>query len=115
MPQSPGDTGGSDCCPANPGITGTPVIDLNTNTMYLGARTKENGKQIQRLQALDITTGTIKNSTVINPSVSGTGRQEFPEYTRYQRHEYSLQQCHREPASWPVAVEWNRVCDVWSA
>jgi hypothetical protein len=77
VPVAPGDTSGSSCCPANPGITGTPVIDLNTNTMYLVARTKENGKQIQRLQALDITTGTIKNSAVINPSVAGTGDKNF--------------------------------------
>ncbi|MGE0405016.1 MAG: Ig-like domain-containing protein, partial [Candidatus Korobacteraceae bacterium] len=77
VPQAPGDTGGSPCCPANPGITGTPVIDVNSSTMYLVARTKENGKQIQRLHALDILTGAIKKSAVINPSVSGTGDKNF--------------------------------------
>ncbi len=77
VPVAPGDTGGSSCCPANPGITGTPVIDVNTNTMYLVARTKENGTQVQRLYALDIQTGAIKKSTAINPSVSGTGDKNF--------------------------------------
>jgi hypothetical protein len=77
VPAAPGDTGGSSCCPENPGITGTPVIDVNSNTMYLVARTKEKGTQIQRLYALDIQTGAIKNSTVINPSVSGTGDKNF--------------------------------------
>jgi hypothetical protein len=42
------------------GIMGTPVIDLSTGTMYLVARTKENGSYFQRLHALDITTGAEK-------------------------------------------------------
>jgi hypothetical protein len=42
------------------GIMGTPVIDLSTGTMYLVARTKENGAYFQRLHALDITTGAEK-------------------------------------------------------
>ena len=39
------------------GITGTPVIDTASGTMYLTAKTKENGRFAQRLHALDITTG----------------------------------------------------------
>ena len=39
------------------GITSTPVIDTNSGTMYVLAKTKENGKFFQRLHALDITTG----------------------------------------------------------
>ena len=42
------------------GITGTPAIDLSTGTMYLVAKTKENGNFVQRLHALDITNGAEK-------------------------------------------------------
>jgi hypothetical protein len=57
------------------GITSTPAIDLSTQTMYLVALTKENGNYVQRLHALDITTGTEKlgGPMVIQASVPGTG------------------------------------------
>jgi hypothetical protein len=42
------------------GITGTPVIDPTTNTMYFVVYTKENGKYVHRLHAIDITTGQDK-------------------------------------------------------
>jgi len=54
------------------GITGTPVIDPSTDTIYLVAQTVENGVYYQRLHALDITTGAEKfgGPTVIQGSVS---------------------------------------------
>jgi hypothetical protein len=56
------------------GITSTPVIDPSTLTMYLLAFTKENGSYVQRLHALDITTGRDKIGPVeIIASVKGTG------------------------------------------
>jgi len=57
------------------GIMGTPVIDLKTRTLYLVARTKENGAYVQRLHALDITSGTEKlgGPKTIQAAVTGSG------------------------------------------
>lgn len=57
------------------GVTGTPVIDPTTSTMYLVARTANNGSYYQSLHALDITTGADKfgGPVVIQGSVPGTG------------------------------------------
>jgi Cu/Ag efflux protein CusF len=59
------------------GITGTPVIDSASGTLYVVGVTKENGTYIHRLHALDITTGAEKVSfnspMAITASVPGTG------------------------------------------
>jgi len=57
------------------GITGTPVIDTSTGTLYVVANTKENGAFFQRLHALDITTGAEKlgGPVAIQATVPGTG------------------------------------------
>lgn len=57
------------------GITSTPVINPATNTMYVEAKSKESdGSYIQRLHALDITTGAevLNGPTVITATVPGT-------------------------------------------
>jgi hypothetical protein len=57
------------------GITGTPVIDSATGTMYLTAKTKENGRFAQRLHALDITSGAEKfgGPVLIKATIKGSG------------------------------------------
>src|SRR4030095_5360113 len=57
------------------GITGTPVIDTSTSTLYVVAKTKENATYVQRLHALDITSGAEKfgGPVAIVANVSGTG------------------------------------------
>ncbi|HEV2392215.1 MAG TPA: choice-of-anchor D domain-containing protein [Verrucomicrobiae bacterium] len=60
----------------NMGIVGTPVIDPATGTMYLVARTKENGTTfVQRLHALDVATGLDRPNSpvVITATYPGTG------------------------------------------
>jgi hypothetical protein len=57
------------------GITGTPVIDPSSNTMYLVSASKESGAYVQRLHALDITSGAEKfgGPIQISGTVSGNG------------------------------------------
>ena len=57
------------------GITGTPVIDLGSNTLYVVSFTKELGAYHQRLHALDIASGQEKfgGPVEISGSVPGTG------------------------------------------
>src|ERR1700758_4587133 len=57
------------------GITGTPVIDPATNTLYVVSKTYESSRAVQRLHALDVTTGNEKfgGPGVITATGSGTG------------------------------------------
>jgi len=60
--------------PTEVGITGTPVIDDTTDTLYVVTKNKENGIHLQRIHALDITSG---NERAGSPKVI-----EGPGYTQ---------------------------------
>jgi hypothetical protein len=57
------------------GITGTPVIDPASNTLYVSVETLETGNFVHRLHALDLATGQEKLAApvVIAATVPGTG------------------------------------------
>ena len=57
------------------GITGTPVIDPASNTLYVSSMSLEEGNAVHRLHALDVTTGTEKfnGPVVITATIPGTG------------------------------------------
>jgi hypothetical protein len=65
------------------GIVGTPVIDLSTNTMYVVAKTIENGTSyVFNLHALDITTGAEKfgGPQVITASFGNVTLETYEQY-----------------------------------
>lgn len=57
------------------GITGTPVIDLASGTLYVDAFTREGTNYFHRLHALNITNGTeqANSPVVVTASVAGIG------------------------------------------
>ena len=75
------------------GITGTPVIDASTETMYLVALSKDSAGFHHRLHAIDLASGADKfgGPVDVSPSVPGTGANSrngtvaFDPKTHYQR------------------------------
>lgn len=56
------------------GITATPVIDFAAQTIFVSAKTKENGAYVYRLHALDLVTGKPKQpAVVITATLPGQG------------------------------------------
>src|SRR5262249_24266672 len=71
------DTGSLNTITEYIGITSTPVIDASSNTLYCVANTKETSNSyLQRLHALDITTGQEKlgGPVLITASAAGVGQ-----------------------------------------
>jgi hypothetical protein len=57
------------------GIASTPTIDINTGTMYVVAKTVENGTVVHRLHALDITSGAEQYGGPVVISASSVSNQ----------------------------------------
>ena len=74
IPEPFSDTGCTNIAPEY-GVTGTPVIDSSTGTLYVVSVSSEFGYPVQRLHALDVTTGLEKFGApvTIAATVPGTG------------------------------------------
>ncbi len=86
------------------GITGTPVIEPSTNTLYVVANTKENGTYVQRLHALDVTTGAEKFGGPVQIQAT-YGGQTFNALVENQRPGLLLQ-------AGEVYIAWASHCDM---
>jgi len=95
----------------NIGIVGTPVIDGVAGTMYFVTRTVESAGTVQRLHAIDITTGNDRANSpkVITASVTGTGdggsTVVFNSITQNQRPALAFSQG-------TVYIAWASYCDI---
>ncbi len=67
------------------GILGTPVIDPTSNTMYLVAKTKENGSYVFRLHALNIQTGQEALGGPVRIQASYTSNGDLVTFTEQHR------------------------------
>jgi hypothetical protein len=96
------DTGCNDLTP-EAGITSTPVIDAASGTIYLLARSKENGSFVQRLHALDVATHVEKFGGPVVISGTFQGR-TFNPLTQNNRSALLLENGH-------VVIAWASLCD----
>jgi hypothetical protein len=105
-----GCTGGYRDFIGNIGIVGTPVIDAASRTMYFVTRTVESANTVQRLHAIDITSGMDRPNSpqVIQASMPGTGDGgtivSFNSTTQNQRPALALSQG-------IVYIGWASFCD----
>jgi hypothetical protein len=95
------------------GITGTPVIDINTRTLYLVAVSKVNGTVVQFLHAIDIQSSAEKFGGPVDIQASAPGTAEdgngttvtFRPLNENQRAALLLDNGH-------VVIAWSSHCDV---
>jgi hypothetical protein len=107
------DVGGGGPIIPEVGITGTPVIDGSTGTLFVVAATKENGTYVQRLHALDITNGSEKfgGSIVVQASVAGTGAGTSNGQVAFQT-AFQLQRSSLKLVNGVVYIAWASYNDV---
>jgi len=98
----------------NVGIVGTPVIDPQLETLFVVARTKESGAFVQRLHALDMTSGAERPGSPVeiaatypgnSPTDSTNGTITFNPLTQNQRSGLAL-------LNGIVYVCWASQCDI---
>jgi len=95
------------------GITGTPVIDTGTGTIYLVAKSKVNGSVVQYLHAIDVVASVEKfgGPMLIQASVPGTASDgdgttvSFNPFLEHQRASLLLENGH-------VVIGWGSHCDI---
>jgi len=95
------------------GITGTPVIDPTTGTIYLVAKSKVNGSLVQYLHAIDVGTSAEKfgGPVLIQATVPGTASDgngttvSFNPHFENQRAGLLLENGH-------VVIGWSSHCDI---
>ena len=95
------------------GITGTPVIDTSTKTIYLVAKSKVNGSLVQYLHAIDVVTKAEKfgGPVLIQATVPGTASDgngttvSFSPHFENQRAGLLLENGH-------VVIGWSSHCDI---
>lgn len=85
----------------NVGMVGTPVIDTANLTLYVVAHTIEKGLDVQRLHAIDITSGADKLSTVIQGTYQGVS---FDPLHNNQRPALAL-------VNGIIYIGWSSYCD----
>ncbi|GCE04909.1 hypothetical protein [Dictyobacter aurantiacus] len=106
------DIGGCNDMKPEVGLSGTPVIDQSTGTMYVVAMTNEGGNLVYRIHALDVTTGHEKPGSpqVISGSVPGTGSAttngRVPFQPKYERQRSALML-----ANGQVYISFGSFCD----
>ncbi|MGA7765046.1 MAG: chitobiase/beta-hexosaminidase C-terminal domain-containing protein [Candidatus Sulfotelmatobacter sp.] len=95
------------------GITGTPVIDTSTGTIYLVAKSKVSGSLVQYLHAIDVVTSAEKfgGPVAIQATVPGTASDgngitvSFSPHFENQRAALLLENGH-------VVIGWSSHCDI---
>ena len=110
-PNSVNDLNCKDMVPEH-GVTGTPVIDTSTGTIYMTAISKVNGNFVQQLHAIDVSTSLEKfgapiniTATVQGTATDGTGTTvSFNPKMENQRPGLLLENGH-------VVIGWGSTCD----
>ena len=97
----------------NIGIVGTPVIDPVAGTIYVVVRTKESNVFVQRLHALDITTGQDKpgSPVLITATYPGSGDGSVSGTITFDPQRQN-QRCGLSLINGVVYITWSSHCDL---